>query len=33
VTKTHPISVVELAMSVGLTVLGENYANELVAKA
>jgi uncharacterized pyridoxal phosphate-containing UPF0001 family protein len=33
VTKTHPISVVELAMSVGLTVLGENYADELVAKA
>jgi PLP dependent protein len=33
VTKTHPISVVELALSVGLTVLGENYADELVAKA
>ena len=32
-TKTHPISVVELALSVGLTVLGENYADELVAKA
>lgn len=33
VTKGHPVEVVELAVAAGLTELGENYAQELVAKA
>ena len=32
VTKGHPIAVVEAARDVGLTAVGENYAQELVAK-
>ncbi|MGZ7023124.1 MAG: YggS family pyridoxal phosphate-dependent enzyme, partial [Ilumatobacteraceae bacterium] len=32
VTKGHPIEVVEAAVAVGLTTIGENYAQELVAK-
>ncbi len=33
VTKTHPRSVVDLAAQIGLTVVGENYAGELLEKA
>ena len=32
VTKGHPVEVVEAAAAVGLTAVGENYAQELVAK-
>jgi pyridoxal phosphate enzyme (YggS family) len=32
VTKGHPIEVIEAALAVGLTAVGENYAQELVAK-
>ncbi len=32
VTKGHPIEVVEAAVAAGLTAIGENYAQELVAK-
>jgi pyridoxal phosphate enzyme (YggS family) len=32
VTKGHPVEVVEAARSVGLTAVGENYAQELVSK-
>ena len=32
VTKGHPVEVVEAAVGAGLTALGENYAQELVAK-
>ncbi len=32
VTKGHPVEVVEAACNVGLTAIGENYAQELVAK-
>ena len=32
VTKGHPVSVVEAAIEVGLSAVGENYAQELIAK-